>query len=30
MAEVSGHEDIESVRMIELPAAGELPTWLQG
>jgi D-3-phosphoglycerate dehydrogenase len=30
MAEVSGHKDIESVRMIELPAAGELPTWLQG
>jgi D-3-phosphoglycerate dehydrogenase len=29
MAEVSGHKDIQSVRIIELPAAGELPTWLQ-
>jgi D-3-phosphoglycerate dehydrogenase len=30
LAEVSGHKDIQSVRIIELPAAGELPTWLQG
>ncbi len=30
LAEVSGHKDVQSVRIIELPAAGELPTWLQG
>jgi D-3-phosphoglycerate dehydrogenase / 2-oxoglutarate reductase len=30
LAEVSGHKDIQSVRVIELPAAGVLPTWLQG
>ena len=29
LAEVSGHKDIQSVRIIELPAAGELPVWLQ-
>ena len=27
--EVSSHKDIESVRVIELPPAGQLPTWLQ-
>ena len=27
--EVSSHPDIQSVRVIELPAAGQLPTWLQ-
>jgi D-3-phosphoglycerate dehydrogenase len=30
LAEVSGHKDIQSVRVIELPPAGQLPTWLQG
>ena len=30
LAEVSGHKDIESVRVIELPPAGQLPTWLRG
>jgi D-3-phosphoglycerate dehydrogenase len=30
LAEVSGHKDIQSVRVIELPRAGELPTWLRG
>jgi D-3-phosphoglycerate dehydrogenase len=29
LAEVSSHEDIQSVRVIELPIAGQLPTWLQ-
>ena len=29
LAEVSGHKDIDSVRVIELPAAGQLPTWLR-
>jgi D-3-phosphoglycerate dehydrogenase len=28
--EVLAHQDIQSVRVIELPAAGQLPTWLQG
>ena len=27
--EVSGHPDIQSVRVIELPPAGQLPVWLQ-
>src|SRR5262245_4770213 len=27
--EVTSHPDIESVRVIELPPAGQLPTWLQ-
>ncbi|MEX2174194.1 MAG: ACT domain-containing protein, partial [Pirellulaceae bacterium] len=27
--EVAAHPDIQSVRVIELPAAGQLPTWLQ-
>lgn len=27
--EVAGHQDISSVRVIELPPAGRLPTWLQ-
>ncbi|MCI0360834.1 MAG: phosphoglycerate dehydrogenase [Planctomycetaceae bacterium] len=30
LAEVSGHKDIQSVRVIELPPAGQLPTWLRG
>jgi D-3-phosphoglycerate dehydrogenase len=30
LAEVSAHKDIASVRVIELPPAGQLPTWLQG
>jgi D-3-phosphoglycerate dehydrogenase / 2-oxoglutarate reductase len=30
LAEVSSHKDIESLRIVELPAAGELPAWLQG
>jgi D-3-phosphoglycerate dehydrogenase len=30
LAEVAGHKDIQSVRVIELPRAGELPTWLRG
>jgi D-3-phosphoglycerate dehydrogenase / 2-oxoglutarate reductase len=30
LAEVSGHKDIDSVRVIELPPAGQLPTWLRG
>jgi D-3-phosphoglycerate dehydrogenase len=30
LAEVAAHKDIESVRVIELPPAGELPTWLRG
>jgi D-3-phosphoglycerate dehydrogenase len=29
LAEVSSHKDIQSVRVIELPPAGQLPTWLQ-
>jgi D-3-phosphoglycerate dehydrogenase len=29
LAEVSGHKDIQSVRVIELPPAGQLPTWLR-
>jgi D-3-phosphoglycerate dehydrogenase len=29
LAEVSAHNAIQSVRVIELPAAGQLPTWLQ-
>jgi D-3-phosphoglycerate dehydrogenase len=29
-AEVTAHKDIESVRVIELPRAGQLPTWLRG
>ena len=29
VAEVSSHKDIQSVRIIELPPAGQLPTWLQ-
>jgi D-3-phosphoglycerate dehydrogenase len=29
LAEVSAHNAIQSVRVIELPPAGELPTWLQ-
>jgi D-3-phosphoglycerate dehydrogenase len=29
LAEVSSHKDIQSVRVIELPPAGKLPTWLQ-
>jgi D-3-phosphoglycerate dehydrogenase len=28
--EVLAHKDIQSVRVIELPPAGQLPTWLQG
>ncbi len=28
--EVSASPDIQSVRVIELPPAGQLPTWLQG
>jgi D-3-phosphoglycerate dehydrogenase / 2-oxoglutarate reductase len=27
--EVTSHPDIQSVRVIELPPAGQLPTWLQ-
>ena len=30
LAEVAAHKDITSVRVLELPVAGELPTWLQG
>jgi len=30
LAEVSSHKDIQSVRVIELPPAGQLPTWLRG
>jgi D-3-phosphoglycerate dehydrogenase len=30
LAEVTAHKDIESVRVIELPRAGQLPTWLRG
>ena len=30
LAEVSAHEHIQSVRVIELPQAGQLPTWLRG
>jgi D-3-phosphoglycerate dehydrogenase / 2-oxoglutarate reductase len=30
LEEVSTHKDVQSVRVIELPPAGELPTWLQG
>ncbi len=30
LSEVTGHKDIQSVRVIELPRAGELPTWLRG
>jgi D-3-phosphoglycerate dehydrogenase len=30
LAEVSSQGDIQSVRVIELPPAGELPTWLRG
>ncbi|OYV78577.1 MAG: phosphoglycerate dehydrogenase, partial [Planctomycetia bacterium 21-64-5] len=30
LREVSAHPDILSVSVIELPAAGELPPWLQG
>jgi D-3-phosphoglycerate dehydrogenase / 2-oxoglutarate reductase len=29
LAEVTAHQDIESVRIIELPSAFQLPTWLQ-
>src|SRR6185503_15680728 len=29
LAEVSAYKDIASVRVIELPPAGQLPTWLQ-
>jgi D-3-phosphoglycerate dehydrogenase len=29
LAEVTGHKDIQSVRVIELPPAGQLPTWLR-
>src|SRR5436190_91981 len=29
LAEVSSHKDIASVRVIELPPAGQLPTWLR-
>ena len=29
LAEVSSHKDIASLRIIELPPAGQLPTWLQ-
>jgi D-3-phosphoglycerate dehydrogenase len=29
LEEVSTHKDVQSVRVIELPPAGELPTWLQ-
>ncbi|HZN35525.1 MAG TPA: phosphoglycerate dehydrogenase, partial [Pirellulaceae bacterium] len=29
VAEVLAHNDIQSVRVIELPVAGQLPTWLQ-
>jgi D-3-phosphoglycerate dehydrogenase / 2-oxoglutarate reductase len=29
LAEVSANEHIQSVRVIELPTAGQLPTWLQ-
>jgi D-3-phosphoglycerate dehydrogenase len=29
LAEVSAHKDIQSVRVIELPPSGQLPTWLQ-
>jgi D-3-phosphoglycerate dehydrogenase len=29
LAEVSSHPAIQSVRIIELPPAGQLPTWLQ-
>jgi len=29
VGEVSSHRDIQSVRVIELPPAGQLPTWLQ-
>lgn len=29
LAEVSAHKEIQSVRVIELPAASELPTWLR-
>jgi D-3-phosphoglycerate dehydrogenase len=27
--EVSSHQDVSSVRIIELPPAGKLPTWLR-
>ena len=27
--EVAGHPDVQSVRVIELPPAGQLPTWLR-
>jgi D-3-phosphoglycerate dehydrogenase len=30
LAEVLAHPSIESVRVIKLPTAGQLPTWLQG
>lgn len=30
LSEVSNHPDIDTVRVIELPPAGQLPTWLQG
>jgi D-3-phosphoglycerate dehydrogenase len=29
LEEVSAHQDIQSIRVIELPAAGQLPTWLR-
>jgi D-3-phosphoglycerate dehydrogenase len=29
LAEVSSHKDIQSVRVIELPHAAQLPTWLR-
>ena len=29
LAEVSAHKDVSSVLVIELPPAGQLPTWLQ-
>jgi D-3-phosphoglycerate dehydrogenase len=29
LAEVSSHPAIQSVQVIELPPAGELPTWLR-
>jgi D-3-phosphoglycerate dehydrogenase len=30
LAEVASHKEIQSVRVIELPLAGQLPTWLRG
>jgi len=29
LAEVAAHKDITSVRVLELPPAGQLPTWLR-